>query len=650
MPRSLWLLILCIAAASAPAASAQQWRNIGPPGGSVISLVTMADGSAVLGTADGHVFRAEGMPLQWRLAGRISGRHDAVVQELIADAATPGRLFAAVWFRDAAAGGGVFRSEDSGTTWVPAGLQGEAVRAIEQTGSHPRTLVAGTRSGVFRSSDAGVSWARISSARDAELRDLDSIAVDPRDPRIIYAGTYHLPWKTVDGGATWKSIATGMIDDSDVMSLRIDAAQNTRVFASACSGIYRSDNSGAQWAKLQGIPYTARRSQQIVQDSRDPRTLFAATTSGLWITHDVGDSWARTTPADWVVNAVTLLLAAAADRPPLVLLGTEAGLMVSADGGTTFSAANSGFSHRVLEAFAALPGEPRHLLVEISGARHDLLETHDGGVSWSPLPGVLPAGGAQALYGAAGTWLAALRAGGLARYDAAAHTWRRVTLAQAGARRASPVPRRTPGETPRNVPHAEVWPDVRALCASSERLFVATSRGLWSGEERSSVLRPMRPMISPGISGDLRDVSCTHGIWLATPDRILHQATDGGEWRSWTLPAGAGEFQWIRSLALPGVTVVLAGTTHGVFALSNDAGSWRAVEHGLPATSTSPAAASGSRIAIVAASGVLYVSKDGGNSWDRSPASAEFRGEVFAAAAGGFVAATDTDGLLAWQP
>lgn len=649
MSRPLWLLILCIAAASEPAASAQQWRSIGPPGGSVISLVTMADGGVVLGTADGHIFRAEGVPLQWRLAGRISRRHDAVVQKLIADAARPGRLFAAVWFRDAAAGGGVFRSEDSGTTWVPAGLEGEAVRAIEQAGSQPQTLVAGTRSGVFRSNDAGASWARISPAGDTELRDLDSVAVDPRDARIIYAGTYHLPWKTVDGGATWKSIATGMIDDSDVMSLRIDgidAARNTRVFASTCSGIYRSDNGGAQWTKLQGIPYTARRSQQIVQDSRDPRTLFAATTSGLWITHDTGDSWTRTTPVNWVVNAVTLV-PAAPDRPPLVLLGTEAGLMVSAGSGVTFSAANSGFSHRVLEAFAALPDEPRRLLVEISSAKHDLLETSDGGAGWSPLPGLLPAGGARALYGAGGTWFAALRSGGLVRYDAAARAWRRVTLAEAGARRVGPVARSSPRETPRNVPLAEASPNVRGLCTSGERLFVATSRGLWSGEERSNVLRQM---ISPGISGDLRDVSCAAGIWLATSDRILHQATGGGEWRSWKLPAGAGEFQWIRSLALPGATVVLAGTTHGVFALSNDGRSWRAVEHGLPAASTSPAAVSGSRIAIVAASGLLYVSKDGGASWDRSPASAEFKGEVFAEGAGGFLAATDTDGLLAWQP
>ena len=88
-------------------------------------------------------------------------------------------------------------------------------------------------------------------------------------PEIIYVGTYHLPWKTLDGGKTWSSIASGMIDDSDVMSLHIDAKNPRRIFSSACSGIYRSDDAGLSWTKLQGIPYASRRTQQIVQDTKN---------------------------------------------------------------------------------------------------------------------------------------------------------------------------------------------------------------------------------------------------------------------------------------------------------------------------------------------------------------------------------------------
>ena len=50
-------------------------------------------------------------------------------------------------------------------------------------------LVAGTLEGVFRSRDSGLRWQRISPAGHEELRNFDSLAIDPRDPGIIYAGT-----------------------------------------------------------------------------------------------------------------------------------------------------------------------------------------------------------------------------------------------------------------------------------------------------------------------------------------------------------------------------------------------------------------------------------------------------------------------------
>src|SRR5262249_10355711 len=153
-------------------------------------------------------------------------------------------------------------SEDGGANWKRRGLEGEAVRALAQWPPDAKVLVAGTKSGVFRSVDAGATWERISPLGHAELRNLDSLAIDPRDANAIYGGTFHLPWKTVDGGKQWTAIASGMIDDSDIMTLAIDRTNPERIFASACSGIYRSESGGARWTKLAGIPYASRRTQQ----------------------------------------------------------------------------------------------------------------------------------------------------------------------------------------------------------------------------------------------------------------------------------------------------------------------------------------------------------------------------------------------------
>src|SRR5690349_22599935 len=48
----------------------------------------------------------------------------------------------------------------------------------------------------------------------------------------IYAGTWHLPWKTTDGGRSWHNIKNGVIDDSDVFSIIIDPKQPQVVYRS----------------------------------------------------------------------------------------------------------------------------------------------------------------------------------------------------------------------------------------------------------------------------------------------------------------------------------------------------------------------------------------------------------------------------------
>ncbi len=133
-----------------------------------------------------------------------------------------------------------------------SGLAGHAVRALVQAPSDANILIAGALDGVFRSNDLGKTWERITPLGDSELRNFDSLAIDPQDPAIIYAGTFHLPWKTIDGGKIWMPIHRGMIDDSDVLSLEVNLSNPQQIFASACSGIYRSEDAGANWNKIEG--------------------------------------------------------------------------------------------------------------------------------------------------------------------------------------------------------------------------------------------------------------------------------------------------------------------------------------------------------------------------------------------------------------
>ena len=81
-------------------------------------------------------------------------------------------------------------------------------------------LVVGALQGVFRSRDGGTTWERITPENPdvlenhASMKNFVSVAIDPQNPDVIYAGTRHLAWKTTNGGQTWHNVKDGMLDDS----------------------------------------------------------------------------------------------------------------------------------------------------------------------------------------------------------------------------------------------------------------------------------------------------------------------------------------------------------------------------------------------------------------------------------------------------
>lgn len=633
--------------------SAQSWQRLGPEGGMVLSLGVSSAGTVYLGTSDGHIFASEDRGAHWELRGRAGTRTDAIVAEIAPDPREPRRVFAAVWFREAGAGGGVFRSDDGGTSWRPSGLQGEAVRALEFAPSQPETLVAGTRSGVFRSTDAGQTWERISPVNDPELRNVDSIAMDPGAPAVIYAGTYHLPWKTTDGGKTWRPVAAGLIDDSDIMSMRVDATNPARLYLSACSGIYRSDNRGAAWTKLQGIPYAARRTQAIVQDPQNPQTLYAATTEGLWVTRDAGESWERTTPMEWVVNAVVVLRAqgGAAAR---VLIGTEAqGVLASEDSGRTFASANHGFTHQVAKQLAGDARDPAHLLLLVEGNSVDLMESRDAGKSWSALPATAAADAKAAgwsadrierVYGSPWGWLAKSYDGSLWVYSEESRIWRRWSVSYSAATK----PEKASATGAKSVRHAAV-PSGGALGFSREAAYFASPEGvLRCGRAGNCSLLPA-----------FFQASKVSAIWVSPDGQALAAASEGklgisrdaGQSAVWRdLPDGLRDANWVLWDATRDSGLFL-GTARGLYVSHDAAGHWLLAKEGLPGAFLEHGFRSGNVFLVTLEQGGVFASQDGLEKWKRADQDAERSriSGIVETQPGQFLFGSQSEGVLLWN-
>ncbi|MGH2409626.1 MAG: WD40/YVTN/BNR-like repeat-containing protein, partial [Chloroflexota bacterium] len=288
-----------------------------------------------LGTSNSWIYQSADDGRTWSRLAQLGTVDDLVIDNLLVDESDPQTLYAGVWRMDRP-DGGVYISHDGGQTWASSlGIQGQSVRALAQSSSNPKILVAGSIGGVFRSKDGGIHWKQISPRGSGEIIKVESIAIDPTDPSVIYAGTWHLPWKTTDGGASWHNIKDGLIVDSDVFSMILDPKTPSTVYLSACSGIYKSENGGDLFRKVQGIPSTARRTRVLMQDPENREVVYAGTTEGLYKTRDGGVNWARMTTPNLIINDIYV----DPSNPRHVLLATDrSGVLASNDAGANFVA------------------------------------------------------------------------------------------------------------------------------------------------------------------------------------------------------------------------------------------------------------------------------------------------------------------------
>jgi photosystem II stability/assembly factor-like uncharacterized protein len=377
------LILLVLAALPGMAQSA--WKVAGPDGGDARAFA--ADpGNPVhlyLGTTNSWLYESQDAGATWHRLAKLDPEDGYVLDSIVVDSTNALNLYVGAW-KDSS-GGGLWISHDGGHTWTAvASLKGQPVHALVQAPSDSHTLFVGTLEGVYRSSDGGVTWARISPEDSKEIHEIESLAVDPHNADILYAGTWHLPWKTVDGGKSWSNIKKGVIVDSDVFSIIVDPDKPRVVYMSACSGIYKSDNGGELFRKIQGIPTEARRTRVLMQDPENREIVYAGTTEGLYKTLDAGKTFRRMTGPEVVVNDVFV---DPHDSKHVLLATDRGGVLASSDGGENFVESNKGISERKVAALLVDKNDPSHLYAGVVNDKTfgGVFQSTNGGASWQQL-------------------------------------------------------------------------------------------------------------------------------------------------------------------------------------------------------------------------------------------------------------------------
>jgi photosystem II stability/assembly factor-like uncharacterized protein len=234
------------------------------------------------------------------------------------------------------AGGGVWKTVDSGTSWKPVGdgqLDTGAVGGIAVCEANPDIVYVTTGetqlrgnilpgNGVWKTVDAGKTWKKVGLA---DVQNFSRVRIHPKNCETVYVGGfghYGTPnpergvYKTSDGGKRWRKILyrdprTGAVDIS------IDPNNPDTLYAALWeawrkpwgmssggpgSGLFRSTDAGESWTELTrapGLPQTGLVGKIGVSVSpADPKRVYAIVehdaAGGVYASDDAGASWRRT--------------------------------------------------------------------------------------------------------------------------------------------------------------------------------------------------------------------------------------------------------------------------------------------------------------------------------------------------------------------
>lgn len=173
----------------------------------------------------------------------------------------------------------ILTSADGGSTWVRH--QGTAVdgRTVTKIVVHPTNANIAWAStaggGVFKTSNGGTTWVPTSNGLLDTM--VMSLAGDPNNPDVLYAGTEGAGvFKSENGGASWQASSAGMNPNEPIGAIVVDPARSDVIYAGSwLSGVYLSENGGGTWQLINNGLRT--RSVRTLAIASDGLLLYAGT-------------------------------------------------------------------------------------------------------------------------------------------------------------------------------------------------------------------------------------------------------------------------------------------------------------------------------------------------------------------------------------
>lgn len=320
-----------------------------------------------------------------------------------------------------ASGGGVWKSEDYGTTWnnVSDGFFATpSIGAIEVAINDPNIVYVGTGSdglrsnvisgkGMYKSIDAGKTWEHIGLK---DVGQIGAVEIDPTNNNIVWVaaiGNAFKPnkdrgiYKTIDGGLNWEKVLF-VSDKVGFADLELLPGNPNIVYAAAWKGerkpwtiisggqnneggIYKSINGGKDWVKLEnGLPKGLIGKIDLAVSPVNSSILYAVIEApdkegGLYKSEDQGKSFKQVSSNVGLVNRPFYYTNIELDPTnPDIIYSNANPLLKSVDGGKKWERMSvpHGDNHDIW----INPNNPDLLIQANDGGAN---VTHNGGKTWS---------------------------------------------------------------------------------------------------------------------------------------------------------------------------------------------------------------------------------------------------------------------------
>ena len=627
------LAAAALLAAATVAAAAQPWTSIGPNGGSLRVIAQAPGAPDVLYAVSGGsgIFASFDHARHWQLESDQLDGH--FVEDLVVDPHDASVLYAALADR------GIWKSGDRGATWaesdagLPPGNPSVALSlAIDPVDS--RVVYAGTGGGVYRSTDAGATWAAAGADRMG-AQEIFVVAVDAAHPGTVYAGCSAL-FKSTDFGVTWARKDRGLPGVVAVVDI-VAAPSSATLYASTGNRVFRSDDGGDSWTAGAG-----GFEDHLAVASNG--WLFGIGFDHLSRSTDRGMTWV--TVPSFPPPALEHGRALIAEATPggAVFAATSAGLVASHNDGASWLPASRGLTATLVDTVAIAAGAPSTLYASVGGlgvvkqAGGTGSTGGTGGTGWHQLngslqPSQLDAGTALAVDPGHPSTLWRGTTFGVARSDDGGLTW---------------IDRSPPDDC------MLVW-SIAVDPRRSDTVYAgATEYQNYCDRRDSHSWKSTdggRDWLGLPVSSLSMVIDPLHPAILYSVGVVIYRSVDGGaSWQDATAGlGGAGVNALVIDPANP--RTLYAATTQGVFKSGNRGRTWRAARTGLPRGSVVGVAVDPGQPATVYAA-IASAGATGGAGGARGAGSAGGGGAGGGDADGGGTPGgvfVSTDGAASWR-